>query len=325
MSFETAQLAVDRMGSGPSPFTLQFAGGEPLLNLALMEKVMGYTRQRRPDARFSVQTNGTLLDEKAAALFKRYRVAIGVSLDGKVETNEMQRGCSAGTLSGILLLRDCGLSVNITTVVTRENAEKLREIVDMAVYLQNVRGIGLDLLRKAGRAAETASPVRCADGDALKRGIQALYCHLKEVNRLLPRPIIVREFEKARYQLSRGDNGGGEPYCYASLGDSFVVLPDGDCYPCGSLAGNRRYRMGNIRTGIIPRALGCSRPPEKCSACTWRKFCTGGCPSRGLLVGGFDELDCVMKRTAFEVMKNEELRVCAICFAGLGICGRIIA
>jgi uncharacterized protein len=297
MTFETAQQAVDLMGSGP--FTLQFAGGEPLLNLPLMEKVMEYTHARFPDVRFAVQTNGTLLDEKAAALFKRYRVAIGVSLDGKVKTSEKQRGQSASALNGILLLNAHGLCANITAVVTRENADKLCEIVDMAVYLQNVRGIGLDLLRKAGRAGESDSPAQCADKDALQRGLRALYHHLEEVNRLLPHPIIVREFEKTRCQFAHGVGDG--VYCYAAQGDSYVVLPDGDCYPCGSLAGDSQYRMGNVHTGIERREIACSRPVE-CAACPWRKYCTGGCPSRGLLSGGFDELDCVMKKTIFELI-----------------------
>jgi uncharacterized protein len=303
MELEMAQQVVNLMGS--HPFRLQFAGGEPLLNLPLMEKIMEYTRTRCPDARFSVQTNGTMLDEKAAAVFRRYRVAIGVSLDGKFETNEKQRGRSADALNGILLLRARGLCANITSVVTHENAEKLCEIVDMAVYLQNVRGIGLDLLRKAGRAGEPASPAQPADKDALKRGIQELYRHLEQVNRLLPHPITIREFEKVRHQLTHGACDGEQPYCYATQGDSYVVLPDGDCYPCGSLAGQRQDYMGNVRTGIERRAINCSRPAP-CVDCAYQKFCTGGCPSRGLLNGGFDELDCVMKKTIFELIRAED-------------------
>ncbi len=297
MDMDTAVKAIGLMGE--HPFKLQFAGGEPLLNLPLLEEILEYIRKNKPRAACSIQTNGTLLDDRAARLLEQNRVAVGVSLDGKPEINERLRGKTGKAVEGIRLLGEHGMMVNLNTVVTAENAEHLADMVDMAIYLGNVGGIGLDLLRCAGRAREGGA-VR-ASAEALQKGLLDLKTRLDTVNRLLPRPLIVREFEKAKYYLA-----AEQPcmdYCYAAQGNSFVVLPGGDCYPCGSLAGQPQYSMGNVHSTVRPLRIDCTRP-EKCRTCIYRRVCSGGCPSRGLLCGGFDELDCLMKKITFQFAED---------------------
>ena len=252
-----------------------------------------------PNIPCSIQTNAMLIDDGIAEVFRRYRVAVGVSLDGKPELNDKQRGGTRKALEGIRILGVHGIRVNLTAVVTAENAARLDELVDMALYLGNVNGIGLDLLRRAGRATDHG--VAPAAPEALEHGLRALKRRLDEVNRLLPRPLIVREFEKAKYYLS-----AEHPcldYCFAAQGKSFVVLPDGGCWPCGSLAGQAEYSMGNVHSAVQPLTIQCAKP-EQCETCVYRRACTGGCPSRGLLRGGFDELDCLMKKISFELVQT---------------------
>ena len=296
MRYETARKAMDYMDG--HPFRLQLAGGEPLLNKPLLLRILEDVGDD-PSIPCSIQTNATLIDDGIAEVFRKYRVAVGVSLDGKPEINEKQRGETPKALEGIRILGAHGIRVNLTVVVTAENAARLHELVDMALYLGNVNGIGLDLLRRAGRAVDNG--ISPAAPEALEHGLRALKKRVDEVNRLLPRPLIVREFEKAKYYLS-----AEHPcldYCFAARGKSFVVLPDGGCWPCGSLAGQPEYSMGNVHSAVQPLTIQCARP-EQCETCVYRKACTGGCPSRGLLRGGFDELDCLMKKISFELVQT---------------------
>ena len=300
MEFATAARAIDLLAD--KPLKIQFAGGEPLLNLPLIKQVLAYASTKCADTLFAIQTNGTLLDDDIISLFKQYQVAIGISLDGKPELNQRLRGGTKATAAGIRLLREHGLNVNLNTVVSAANVAKLNDLLDLAIYFGNVRGIGLDLLRRAGRAAVAKPAVITADAESLRAGLIKLYRYQQKINAIYPRPIVVREFAKARVLLN--SKKPARDYCYATQGESYIVLPSGDCYPCGSLAADEQYFMGNIYSAVKPLALPCSRPPE-CVGCRYADFCPGGCPARGLLVGGFDELDCIMKKTAFELLEED--------------------
>jgi uncharacterized protein len=304
MDITIARQAIDVMGAMGEPFKIQFTGGEPLLKADLMAEVMDYARFKNPGISFSLQTNGTLLNEESIRMLKKYQAAIGVSLDGLPETNERLRGKTREAVAGIALLGEAGLMVNLNTVVCDANAEKLHETADMALYLGNVRGIALDPLRLAGRAADYGAAVKPASPSALLKGLELLRQRVEEINAASPRKLLVREFEKAKYL--RDTENPVTDYCYAGRGASFVVLPNGDCYPCGNLAGRREYFMGNVRTGISAMALRYTRP-GKCGACAHKRYCNGGCPSRSLLNGGCDESDCNIKQYIFSKIEEREV------------------
>ena len=301
MTFETAKKAIELMGT--APFSIQISGGEPLMNAKLIEEILKHASALNKNIDFAIQTNGILISDKIAEMLKRYRVAIGVSLDGKPETNEYLRGSTIEVIEGIKLLREHDLMLNLNCVVTDFNVDRLSEMVDMALYLGNVRGIGLDLLRNAGRAAQKDATIRCADAASVVAGLRKLHDYLNKVNGIIPRKIVVREFEKAKAQYGRKSES--KDYCYASSGRSFVVLPNGDCYPCGSLIKDPKYYMGNVYGNVHPISIECNTPPE-CKYCEHMEYCTGGCPARTILSGGFSELDCVIKKVAFGfIMKGE--------------------
>lgn len=302
MAAETISVAL-RIAQG-EPYKVQIAGGEPLCCRENTFRIIQKATEDPMCRGISIQTNATLLDDETAALFGRRRVAIGVSLDGPPAINERQRGKTEAAIRGIRTLAQHGLCANLTCVVTRANAEHLSGIADLALYLGNIRGIGLDLLRAAGRASGGKEPeTRSADPEALRKGLCALCKRLDEINGLLPKPrrITLREEYKAAIQLRNPD--ARSDYCYAAQGKLIVVLPNGDCYPCGSLSGNAAYFMGNVHHTIHPVKIRCARPTT-CASCEYAAACTGGCPSRGLLSGGFDPLDCVVKKYMFQRVKS---------------------
>ena len=293
MEFSTARAAIDSLGD--RPLKIQFAGGEPLLNFPLAEEIVNYVNQKGLDARFQLQTNGTLIDDRIAGRLRELHISVGVSLDGPPEVNDLTRGRTLEAVSGIRALGRAGLTLGINAVVTAKTVETLPKLVDLAAYLGNVGGIGLDLLRHAGRGAacEPAAP------EQLRAALPAMYRRSRQLEALTGRRLEIREVELARKRLRLTTRP--EHYCYAACGRSMVVLPDGSCYPCGSLV-EERFSMGTALHPTAPISLGRAEP-SACGDCRYHNYCPGGCPSRQ--IRNQNDLDCVLNQTAFALAERE--------------------
>ena len=304
MNFEVAKRAIDLCGE--NCIKLQFAGGEPILNFKLVERLYDYIKSNNISAILQMQANGTLIDYEIARHIKKMNIAMGVSFDGPIEINEYLRGNSKDVLRGMSILREEGIMANINCVVTDRNIEYLDKLVDIAYYLGNVGGIGLDLLRLTGRAIDTKSEVMEASPLDIKSSLEKAYLRTKEIESISGKKVIIREIEEARKRLYNPPKCG--VYCHASYGGSAVVLPNGDIYPCGSLVGLEEYYMGNvldektiknIKVEIIPSA--------RCQNCKYKSFCQGACPARGIINknGVITEQDCTLRKTSFEIVEKE--------------------
>lgn len=304
MNFETAKKALDFFKD--LPMKIQFAGGEPLLNYDLICNIYKYVKQQNYDAVFQLQTNGTLIDERIAVGIKKMRIRTGVSLDGPFGVNESLRGGTKLALDGIQSLGQTGVVINLNSTVTAQNVERLPELLELALYLGNVAGIGLDLIRFAGRANDPVNAVQKPGEAQLIRALYALHEKSAYLYRNTGVRIGIRAIEEAKQRLSGAVRG--DSYCYASCGKSYVILPDGDVYPCGSLIDKEEYYMGNIIGGNIKaKALASPLKNENCAWCEYREACPGGCPSRMIINGDvFAEgsLDCTLRKTAFEIAKK---------------------
>lgn len=300
MDFEIATKALDYFGR--NPMKIQFAGGEPLLNYDLICKVYEYVKQRGYDALFQMQTNGTLIDREKAKAIKEMKIAVGVSLDGPPDVNEWLRGGTKQAVYGIQSLAKEGVTVNINSVVTVHNINKLPELADFILYLGNVAGIGLDLVRDAGRAKESTCLIKKPTAEQLKLALNLLFQRCEFLYKHSGKRIVIREIEEAKRRLNC--SACSKEYCYASCGRSFVILPNGDVYPCGSLIDNSKYYMGNINNTSLKSIALTKQNAGKCNECSYSFVCPGGCPSRMIINADESQeetLDCVLKKSAFEI------------------------
>ena len=122
--------------------------------------------------------------------------------------------------------------------------KRLPELVDFALYLGNVGGIGLDLLRCSGRGISSYQELQVS-GRPVQEALEGMYRRSEELYRLTGKRIALREVEEAAMRLKALENPRG--YCYASCGRLHVILPDSSVYPCGSLAGNPDFFHGKDR------------------------------------------------------------------------------
>lgn len=304
MDFETAAQTVDLFSD--QPMKIQFAGGEPLLNYPLICQVVSYVKEKKYDASFQMQTNGTCITPEIAVGLKKMKIALGVSLDGPPEVNEFTRGKTREVIAGIGCLADEGIKINLNSVVTSHNVRQLPKLVNFAYYLGNVGGIGLDLLRDAGRARDNPDTIKKATPEQLQNALKEMAEAARELYQLTDRKIVIREIHEARQRLKI--SSCDKTYCYASCGRSYVVLPNGDVYPCGSLIDNPEYYMGNVKTPPLKSVAIGKVEPQACQSCDFYAICPGGCPSR-LLINGNDgeevSLDCVLKKAAFVLARND--------------------
>ncbi len=95
MGWVTARRAIDVMAECFDGFKIQFTGGEPLLNLGLIERAVDYLDEMGLQVPCQVQTNATLITPDVAGRLQSLKIGIGVSLDGPPSVNDRIRPFSA--------------------------------------------------------------------------------------------------------------------------------------------------------------------------------------------------------------------------------------
>ena len=291
--------------AGDNNYKLQIAGGEPLMNFSLIKEIYDYLQVKNPKININMQTNGTLINSEIAKKIKKMNIGVGVSLDGPIGINEKFRGKTIETINGIKTLGRENIIVNLNSVITDESIKYLDELVDLAFYCGNVYGIGLDLLRKTGRYMDNEGEFNEAKAGDIKKYLNKAYDRSKYLYEISGKRIILREIEDARFRLNM--ENPCKDYCYAALGSSMVVLPNGDIYPCSSFVGNEEYYMGNVHDRDSIKSIELRTQNMKyCKNCKYEKYCSRGCPAR-LIIN--DEniipLDCALRKTAFEIVSRE--------------------
>ncbi|MBF7095656.1 radical SAM/SPASM domain-containing protein [Alkalibacter mobilis] len=306
MDFETAKKIIDYFKN--SNMKIQFTGGEPLLNFDLIKQVYSYIQEKKYKASFQMQTNATLIDNLMARELKQMNISIGVSMDGPPEINEVLRGKTNHLIKGMHHLAQAGITVNLNSVVTSINVSRLSELADVALYFGNVAGVGLDLLRHTGRAKDSDSTVKDVTERQLTEGLVALHERCEILYKYSGKKLYIRSIQEAKKRLTSNACVYKKAYCYASTGQSYVVLPNGKIYPCGSLTDHPEYYIGNLNIDENIKQISLPSPTaNECEKCKYNYFCTGTCPSRSIINGSFrleNSLDCALKKISFKIAEK---------------------
>ena len=259
-----------------------FQGGEPTLwgleNFRFFTQTVDRLNTVRRKVIYTLQTNGTLLDDGWAAFFKEHNFLVGLSLDGYRQLHELNRpGSYAGAMRAAALLKKHGVEFNILSVVTAAsagNAEKL-----YGFY----RSHGFQFLQFIPCIDDFGSPKSTLTAPQYAN-------FLKKLFDLWYRGLMADKGSSVRYFDNIVGMLMGYPPEQCSMngicGIQCVVESDGGVYPCDFYVLDQ-WKLGNIRTdsfgamissGTAKRFIEESGPvPDACAACRWRKLCSCGC------------------------------------------------
>ena len=289
MSFEVGKRALDFLieNSGDRHnLEVDFFGGEPLMNFDVVKELVAYARrvekEKGKNFRFTLTTNGMLIDEDVIDFANRECSNVVLSLDGRKEIHDRFRVDYAGKGSFDTIVPKFqrlveargGRDYYMRGTFTHANPDFLEDIKVM-----------LDL----GFNELSMEPVVCAPGDPAELTpsdmeiVKDQYEKLAEL--MLQRRREGRPFTFYHYMI---DLKGG-PCIYKRISgcgsgtEYMAVTPWGDLYPCHQFVGDEKYKLGNIYEGVTNKAIQAEFADcnvyarEKCRDCWARLYCSGGC------------------------------------------------
>lgn len=268
-----------------------FQGGEPTLaGLPFFQKLVSLEQQyNTKNIRISnsIQTNGTLIDEKWCAFLHDHHFLIGLSLDGPKEIHNLHRvdARQNGTFNRVMktagLFDRYQVEYNILSVVTANSCRFVDKIYDFYKksgfrYLQFINCLD-PTDEEHGKYAYSLKPDDL--GKFLNRLFDRWYEDFMQGNY-----VSIRYFDN----LVRMINGQRPEACNMTgvCHSSCVIEADGSVYPCDFYAVDE-WKTGNIRDNSIKEILETDKSrafeqvslniSDSCKSCKWYPICRGGC------------------------------------------------
>lgn len=279
--------------------TLILAGGEPLLNFSLIESIYTYLKEIEFKGKIAIQTNGTLITDEIAHRLSKMNIKIGISLDGMFDVNESSRGETKKVIEAIRTLEKYNKEISINCVLTGENINSLESLMEFLYLFKNINGLGLDLIRLTPKTKFTIPQF-----EDLYINLKKTYEKTNFLGQVIGKYIPIREIEDTRQRVNSNHHSCN--YCYSSLGQTAVILPNGDVYPCSSLVGEVEYFMGNITKEKLEIIKLASGKTLLCEKCKYEKVCRGSCPSRTIMNKKYfaNSSDCNLRKAIFKILEN---------------------
>lgn len=316
MSFETGKRALDFLveNSGTRRnLEVDFFGGEPLMNFDVVKRLVAYARsiekQLGKNFRFTLTTNGMLIDDDVIEFANREMSNVVLSLDGRREIHDKFRVDYAGNGSWDKIVPKFQKLVKarnnknyyIRGTFTHANPDFLKDIQEML---------------RLGFTELSMEPVVCAPNDPSALTEEDL-------------PIVLSQYEQlAKLMLEKQKEGNpftfyhymidlkDGPCIYKRISgcgsgtEYMAVTPWGDLYPCHQFVGEEEFKLGDVWNGVVNKEKqnefgNCNvytRP--ECRDCWAKLYCSGGCAANAHhatgSVNGVYEYGCKLFRKRME-------------------------
>ena len=316
MSFEVGKKALDYLvkNSGSRKnLEVDFFGGEPLMNWEVVKQLVEYGRSLEEPYnkkfRFTLTTNGVLLNDEIIEYANKEMANVVLSVDGRKEIHDMMRPTRNGKGSYDIIMpkfKQVAESRNQMNyyargTFTRNNLDFSKDVLDLADQ-------GFEQISVEPVVAQPTEDYAIREEDL---------------------PKIFEEYDKLAAELAKRKKEGrgfnffhfmidlsGGPCVAKRLSgcgsgcEYLAVTPWGDFYPCHQFVGEEKFLMGNVDEGITKPEIreefkNCNvYSKEKCKTCFAKFFCSGGCAANsynfhGHINDAYD-IGCEMQRKRVE-------------------------
>ena len=316
MSFEVGKKALDFLiANSGSRINLEvdFFGGEPLMNWDVVKQLVEYGRSQEAvhnkKFRFTLTTNGVLLNDEIMEFCNKEMSNVVLSLDGRQAVNDKMRPFRNGKGSYELI-------VPKFQKFAKERGDKdyfvrgtfTRHNLDFAADVLHFADLGFEKMSVEPVVAPPEEPYSIREEDL---------------------PVILEEYDKlAAEYVKRIKEGRGFTFFHFMLDlnqgpcvakrlsgcgsgtEYLAVTPWGDLYPCHQFVGNEKFLLGNVDEGVTNTEIRdefklCNvYAKEKCKDCFARFYCSGGCAANsynfhGSITDAYD-IGCEMQKKRIE-------------------------
>lgn len=276
--------------------SIQFFGGEPLLNIQVIEALCEYINKKycaneidKPPL-YAIVTNGTLISPEIFQVLSKYDIKVTVSIDGPQLIHDHLRG--EGTFEEIIrniqYLKDNGIEVGIECTFTNYHLINDIDVTDLMEFFYEQLGLHV-----------THIPfVAAINDDTLQISTEALVKSYSEATRFALESLNNDNYKVDSYTLrllrAIAFKKAIEVYCPAGV-NTLSVSAKGDIYPCFMFTGNDEFLIGNVLenktdssklfavSNMLKKINKWSDP--KCGTC-WAKSLCFGCLGNDYIVSG---------------------------------------
>lgn len=316
MSAEVGCAAIDFLiaNSGKRRnLEVDFFGGEPLMNFDTVVAVVDYAREQEKihnkNFRFTLTTNGVLLNDSNIEYMNKNMSNVVLSLDGCKETNDRMRVRvdGSGSYDSIVpKLQKVAESRNqdnyyVRGTFTRYNlnfSDDVLHLADLGFKQTSVEPVVCDGTADYALREEDL-PTICAEYEKLVEE----YIERRRGDKWFNFFHFMIDLDQGPCVIKRL-SGCGAGCEYLS------VAPNGDIYPCHQFVGHDEYKMGNLKEGELNQNIrqtfeGCNvyTKPD-CRDCFAKFYCSGGCMANACLINGDinkpHKISCELERKRVE-------------------------
>ena len=316
MSYEVGKKALDFLVANSGSrrnLEVDFFGGEPLMNFEVVKKLVAYGRslEKKHDKhfRFTLTTNGVLLNDEIIDFANREMDNIVLSIDGRKSVHDYMRPSKNKKGSYDLILpkfKKVAESRNqqkyyVRGTFTHHNLDFVEDVLHLADE-------GFEQISVEPVVAEPTEDYAIQEEDlpVIMEGYDRL------AKEMLKRKREGKGFNFFHYMI---DLSGG-PCVYKRLSgcgsgtEYLAVTPWGDLYPCHQFVGKEEFCLGNVEEGIINTEVRdtfklCNvYAKEDCKKCFAKFYCSGGCAANAYNCHGdintTYEIGCELQRKRVE-------------------------
>ena len=316
MSFEVGKKALDflvRNSGMRTNLEVDFFGGEPTMNWEVVKQLVAYGRSlegpHNKRFRFTLTTNGVLLNDEMMEFCNREMSNVVMSLDGRKEVNDFMRPTRNGKGSYDIIVPKFQKFAKlrgdrdyfIRGTFTHENLEFSKDVLHFA-------DLGFEKM--------SMEPVVAPPSESYAIREEDLPFILDQYDRLAAEYVKRRRegrgfvFFHFQIDLKQGPCVAKRLSGCGSGTEYLAVTPWGDLYPCHQFVGNEKFLLGNVDEGITRQDI-CDEfklcnvyAKPKCRECFARFYCSGGCAANswnfhGSLTDAYD-IGCEMQKKRIE-------------------------